>query len=141
MGLGITLATLCKTADEMLRLLDAEVGEPSSPGRLKEMAPDEIRALYVKHGGSHCALAREIGTPLSSVRSKLNGLGLPALGGGLRDPAVHAVMDVAEGAALDDAIMRHHACAERVSAWLCSDLRPLLPRLIAGVRRTRDRQK
>lgn len=138
-GLGIALAALCETPDEMLHLLETEVGDPRSAGCLKRIGPDEIRALYIKHGGSHYALATEIGAPLSSVRIKLNGLGLPALGGMLRDPAAHAVMDVAEGMGLDDAIARHHACAERVSAWLSSDLMPLLPKLIAGVRRARGR--
>lgn len=138
-GLGIVLSALCKTTREMFQVLDADVESSSACFQTLRMGADETRALYIKHRGSHCALANEIGAPLSSVRDRLNRLGLPALGGVLRDPAAHAAVDVVEGMALHDAIVKHRACTEQVSAWLHSDLRALLPKLVAGVRRARGR--
>lgn len=95
---------------------------------------DELRALYIKYKGSHGALARHLGAPLSSVRKTLNRHGLPAVGGAVRDSSVRAVVDILEGMAVCDAVAKNHASADRVDAWFETDLNQLLPIILQAVR-------
>lgn len=138
-AIGLVLSVLCESADEMLSLLAADVRDLPSDRRTKLPAMDELRALYIEHKGSHGALARHLGAPVSSVRHRLERHGLPAVGGVVRDSAVRAVVDIVEGMAVCDAVAKHEACADRVDAWFDSDLNQLLPLIVQAVRRRRAR--
>lgn len=139
-AIGLVLSILCESADEMLGLLAADVNDLPPDRRMKLSNIDELRALYIKHKGSHGALARFLGAPLSSVRLRLDRCGLPAVGGVVRDSSVRAAVDVVEGMAVCDAVEKHQACIERVEAWLNSELNQLLPILVQAVRCRRVKQ-